>query len=162
MQSDQFTVAPIGEIHVQGNSFKIQLAEKYRSALTGLEGFSHALIFWWCHLHDNSNDRAILSCESPYLGSPNALGVFATRSPHRPNPIAVTPVTLLDVDVAQGELSITWIDAENRTPVLDIKPYHPSMDRLREVTTPSWCRNWPQWLEDSASFDWSRVFINAE
>ena len=71
---------------------------------------------------------------------------MATRSPIRPNPIAVTACALLAVD------------AENGTPVLDIKPYEPSDDKVRDVKMPDWCAHWPACLEESENFDWSKEF----
>jgi tRNA (Thr-GGU) A37 N-methylase len=65
------------------------------------------------------------------------------------------------VDVEKGLIVVPWIDAEDGTPILDIKPYHPSTDRIREVKMPRWCQHWPQWYEDSGEFDWSAEFVNA-
>ena len=46
--------------------------------------------------------------------------------------------------------------------MLDIKPYHPAVDRIREVGVPAWCAGWPEWYEDSMTFDWGAVFENAQ
>lgn len=90
----------------------------------------------------------------PYRKGPRTLGIFATRSPLRPNPIALTAVAVLGLDPEAGRIDIPYIDAEEGTPVLDIKPYHPSVDRVREVTVPAWCNHWPRWYGDSGAFDW--------
>ena len=79
----------------------------------------------------------------------------------RPNPICISTVSVLGVDIDKGLIVIPWMDAEDDTPILDIKPYHPSMDRIRDVLMPGWCSHWPQWYEDSAEFDWSAEFVNA-
>ena len=86
------------------------------------------------------------------------MGVFATRSPVRPNPVAITPVQVLRVDPMTGTVDIPFIDAEDKTPIIDLKPYSPSLDRVREANTPPWCAHWPQWAEDSAAFDWEAEF----
>jgi tRNA (Thr-GGU) A37 N-methylase len=65
------------------------------------------------------------------------------------------------VDLENGLVIVPWIDAEDGTPILDIKPYHPSSDRVRDVRMPEWCAHWPQSLEDSAAFDWEAEFVNA-
>jgi tRNA (Thr-GGU) A37 N-methylase len=67
-------------------------------------------------------------------------------------------VQLDSIDAERGEIRVPYIDAEEGSPVVDLKPYHPSEDRVKEVAVPGWCSSWPQWLEDSAAFDWERVF----
>jgi hypothetical protein len=86
------------------------------------------------------------------------LGVFATRSPVRPNGIGLSVAGITNVDVERGEVRLAWIDAEDGSPILDIKPYHPSSDRIESPHMPSWCAHWPRSLEQSASFDWSTLF----
>lgn len=58
-------------------------------------------------------------------------------------------------------IHIAFIDAEAGTPILDIKPYHPSVDRIRDVAVPAWCAYWPHWCGESATFDWEAEFVNA-
>ena len=58
------------------------------------------------------------------------MGIFATRAPLRPNPIALSTAEVLDIDQANGILRLAYIDALDGTPVLDIKPYTPSLDRV--------------------------------
>ena len=65
--------------------------------------------------------------------------MLATRGPVRPNPIAVTACGLLAVDKHSGRIEVNYLDAEPGTPVLDIKPYHPSSDRIQDVVMPAWC-----------------------
>ncbi len=152
---------PIGRVVTGDDGFAIEIDEPYREALIGLEGFSHLNVLCWLHLFDEPAYRAITIAERPYRDAPDRLGIFATRSPLRPNPIALSAVPVVSIDVAEGLVHIPWIDAEPDTPVLDLKPYHPAVDRIREVTVPEWCRSWPEWYEDSAEFDWGAVFENA-
>ena len=161
MSNQEFKMSPIGYVRAGEAGFRLQVEKEYRPALNGLEGFSHINVFWWCHLLDNEEQRKIMECEQPYKTAPAKLGIFATRSPLRPNPIALTPVFVARLDCAQGVIHTPYIDAEDGTPILDLKPYHPAVDRIREVAVPDWCRHWPQWLEDSASFDWAAEFVNA-
>ncbi len=160
MSDRSFELRPIGSV-IDNDGFGLLIDEPYRDALIGLDGFSHVNVLWWCHLLDEPEYRAITVAERPYRDAPDRLGIFATRSPLRPNPIALTPVPVLSVDIDQGLIRVPFIDAEPDSPILDIKPYHPAVDRIREVTTPRWCAAWPQWYEDSATFDWSAVFENA-
>jgi len=161
MSAKEFKLSPVGSVQAGRDGFALKIAPKYRAALRGLEGFGHINVIWWSHYLDAPEQRGVMEVEQPYAKGPSMLGIFATRSPLRPNPICVSTVAVLGVDVEKGLVVIPWIDAEDGTPILDIKPYHPSSDRIREVTMPKWCRHWPQWYEDSAEFDWSAEFVNA-
>jgi len=97
----------------------------------------------------------MLECKKPYRAGPEKIGVFATRSPARPNPIAMTVASILGIDQKEGIIQIPWIDAAPDTPIIDLKPYQPSGDRVKDIAMPNWCSHWPKWLEDSGSFDWA-------
>ena len=86
------------------------------------------------------------------------MGLFATRSPVRPNPLALTTVHVLRIDYAKGLIQIDYIDANDGTPVLDIKPYTPSLDRVETPAVPEWCSHWPKSLEESETFAWEDEF----
>ena len=154
----QVSFTPIGKVIMQGESFLIQLEAAYAQGLAGVEDFSHIQVVWWGNQYDSPETRQILTAESPYKGGPEQIGIFATRSPIRPNPILMTVAQVISVDARKGIIEVPFIDAEPDTPVLDIKPYHPSSDRVKEVKVPGYAEKWPKWLEDSASFDWSAVF----
>ncbi len=162
MDTATYTLNPIGRVRVDTDGFTLAIAEPYREALNGLEGFSHLNILFWCHYLDTPEYREMMLADKPYKHGPDQVGIFATRSPARPNPIALTPVPVIGIDHGQGVIRIAYIDAEPDTPILDIKPYFPAVDRIREVTVPDWCADWPQWYEDSATFDWGAVFENAQ
>ncbi|MBI9042845.1 MAG: SAM-dependent methyltransferase [Anaerolineaceae bacterium] len=159
--SNEFTVKEIGKIETSSEGFSLQLNEKYIPALTGLEGYSMIQVLWWANYVDTEEYRSMVTCQQPYKDAPDTMGIFATRSPARPNPICLTAVSVLNIDHENGTIIIPYIDAEDGSPILDIKPYHPSIDRVKNVSVPDWCNQWPQWLEDSASFDWDAVFVNA-
>ena len=162
MTDVRFEVKAVGSVIADQKGFALQIDEPFRAALTGLEGFSHINVLWWCHLLDAPEYRETVLTEKPYRRAPDQLGIFATRSPVRPNPLALTPVQVLSIDIDTGIVRIPFIDAEVGTPILDIKPYHPSVDRVRDCAVPGWCSDWPQWYEDSATFDWAAVFVNAQ
>jgi tRNA-Thr(GGU) m(6)t(6)A37 methyltransferase TsaA len=149
---------PIGKVVTENGRYFIELDKSVFPAVTGLDAFSHLLVLWWFHLYDSPQARQYYITEKPYVHGPDKIGVLATRSPVRPNPIAVTACALLGVDPENHRLEVGWIDAENDTPVLDIKPYEPSDDRVRDVVMPDWCRHWPSCLEESAEFDWAGEF----
>lgn len=162
MSDQTFALRPIGTVAADEAGFALSIETPFRTALTGLDGFSHVSVLWWCHLFDAPEYRGVLLAERPYRDAPERLGIFATRSPVRPNPIGLTPVPVVSIDVEAGIVRIPFIDADVGTPILDIKPYHPSVDRVRDCAVPPWCAGWPQWYEDSATFDWSAVFVNAQ
>lgn len=157
----EFIATTVGRVTTAEEGTYITLEPAFAPALTGLEGFGAIVVTWWAHLVDVPELRDMLTAFSPYKEAPAELGIFATRSPVRPNPICHSVVHVISINHENGRIAIPFIDAEDGTPVLDIKPYHPSTDRLREVTLPDWCRDWPQWQEDAAVFDWSAVFENA-
>jgi tRNA (Thr-GGU) A37 N-methylase len=150
-------VKPIGKVVNSNSGFAIQIAKEYLPALTSIAGFSHIQVVWWGHLYDSPEYRANLVAGKPYKKGPDMVGVFATRSPVRPNPILLTTIDVQRIDLEQGIIHTSYIDAEVGTPILDIKPYHLS-ERVRNVSVPGWCRHWPEWLEDSAMFDWQGEF----
>jgi tRNA-Thr(GGU) m(6)t(6)A37 methyltransferase TsaA len=144
MSEDHFIVASIGRVQVDEDGFALVIAEPYRPALAELDGFSHLNVLWWCHLLDDPMFREMTIAEQPYRDAPAAIGIFATRSPARPNPIALTAVPVISIDVSNGIVRVAFIDAEDGTPILDIKPYLPAVDRIRGVGPPARGAGWPQ------------------
>ena len=153
-----FNVRPIGKISADDSGMYIKLDADYIPALQALDGFSHLSVIWWFSGFDNEEMRSIVATKQPYKNAPDMMGIFATRSPIRPNPIALTAVQIIRIDHENGIIQIAYIDADNGTPVLDIKPYTPSLDRVENPGVPEWCAHWPKSLEESASFDWEHEF----
>jgi len=149
---------PIGVINAYGGEYKVLLDEKYKDGLKGLEGFSHLQIIWWFNGCDNQEDRSVIVNEKPYTNGPAVMGTFATRSPERPNPIAISVCEVKKIDYEKGIIELMYIDGFTGTPVLDIKPYTPSLDKVNNVKTPQWCSHWPKAYEEGGDFDWSKEF----
>ena len=98
-------------------------------ALRGLEDFSHLWLVWV--FHQAARGEWSPTVRPPRLGGNARLGVFATRSPFRPNPIALSAVRLAGVERTAGQgtvLRLRGADLVDGTPVLDIKPYRPYAD----------------------------------
>lgn len=150
-------IYPIGSIHQKDKLFSLQIDAPYQKALTNINGFSHLQILWWGHLSDSPALRTQLVAEKPYVKSPDTLGVFATRSQFRPNPILLTIISVAEVDVENGVIYTPYIDAEDGSKILDIKPYH-WIDVVQNSTVPEWCQHWPKSYEASAHFDWQKEF----
>lgn len=153
-----FKVYPIGKIKNNKNGAFIEIEAKYIPAMEALGGFSHINVFWWFSNFDDEESRNTLQTPQPYKKAPVTMGIFATRSPIRPNPIALTAVEIMHIDYQKGIIQIAYIDADDNTPVLDIKPYTPSLDRIETPGMPKWCRHWPKSLEQSACFAWEDEF----
>jgi len=161
MSSSAFSVRPIGTVHVDEGGFRLDIHPEFTPALEGVSGFSHLVVLFWCHLVDSPEARDTLQVEKPYRKGPERMGIFGTRSPARPNAIGLSTVQVLRLDVSTGTIHVPYLDAEDGTPILDIKPYTGSVDRIRELGTPAWCAHWPQWVEESADFDWGAEFTFA-
>ena len=103
----------------------LELAPEFEPGLTDVEGFSHLFVIWAFHQSDGFELLGI----PPIDDRPH--GVFATRSPRRPNPIGLTVVELLSRD--RLNLHVLGVDMLDGTPILDIKPYLSSVppERLR-------------------------------
>ncbi len=104
---------------------------EYRSpaALRGLEGFSHVWLVW--AFDQAAREGWSPTVRPPRLGGNARLGVFATRSPFRPNPIALSAVTLAGIEETRQwgtVLRVRGADLADGTPILDIKPYLPYAD----------------------------------
>lgn len=155
---NHFQVNPIGTIHHSEEGPCIRVDNAYIPALKALEGFSHINVIWWFDRLDDEKSHSLLQTEQPYKGAPAVMGIFATRSPQRPNPLALTASQVTGLDPEAGIIRLAFIDAKENTPVLDIKPYTPSFDRIEHPGVPAWCSHWPRSSEESAEFDWDEVF----
>jgi tRNA-Thr(GGU) m(6)t(6)A37 methyltransferase TsaA len=153
-----YQVKPIGKIRIGEGEILIELEPNYIPALQALDGFSHLSVIWWFSDFDNDEARNTIETLQPYKMAPAVMGIFATRSPVRPNPIALTAVQVIRIDYEKGIIQIAYIDANDGTPILDIKPYTPSLDRVETPGVPEWCSHWPKSLEESENFDWKNEF----
>ena len=121
------------EHHAEG---VLEILPQFELGLTDIEGFSHLYVLW---VFDRVSGSELLGTP-PSDTRPH--GVFATRSPRRPNPIGLTVVTLLGRDGCK--LSVRGVDMLDGTPILDIKPY------LSSIPTEALRRGWLDDVEASA------------
>jgi tRNA-Thr(GGU) m(6)t(6)A37 methyltransferase TsaA len=94
----------------------LEIASEFEAGLADIEGFSHLYVLW---LFDRADGFELIS--TPPADGKRPHGVFATRSPRRPNPIGLTTVELLSRDGPR--LHVRGVDMLDRSPILDIKPY---------------------------------------
>lgn len=155
---NRIKVYPIGKIENENSKTVLRLKPGYREGLKGLAGFSHVQILWWMDGCDDPESRNILVKKRPYVHGPEEIGVFALQSPERPNPVAVSCAGITCVDMESGTVGLDYIDAFSGSPVIDLKPYTPSLDRVEKPFPPEWCSHWPKSCEESVAFDWSSEF----
>jgi tRNA-Thr(GGU) m(6)t(6)A37 methyltransferase TsaA len=142
------SLARIGTVRRAEGKAWIEIDPPYRAGLEGLEEFSHCHVLWWAHEDFGFDARSILGGELPYAPGHRA-GVFACRGPFRPNPIALTVCPITGVDREAGRVQVADIDAFDGSPVVDIKSYYRSCDRVRDPREPSWLPDWGSWLPDN-------------
>lgn len=140
-------VHPIGQVRRTGGVLFLEIYEPFRPALKELGQFSHVVVQWWAHQLDTQEYRSLLQVNPPYAED-MLMGVFATRSPHRPNPIAITTCKILEVDEEQGIVQVANIDAFDGTSILDLKAYFPVTGRVKDATIPARFQGWPEWMPD--------------
>lgn len=131
-----FTVRPIGKIQKADGKTFIVLDKKYQPGLLGLEDWSHVQVIRRFDKNDTSQKRAILQVH-PRGNKDNPLtGVFACRAPVRPNLIALSLCKIMSAK--DNVIEVEKIDADEGTPVLDLKPYAPGQDSASGVKVPKW------------------------
>lgn len=114
---------------------RIMFEPAYRSpdAVRGIEAYSHLWLIWGFSVPERENWSATV--RPPRLGGNERVGVFATRSPFRPNPLGLTLVKLEGVDRQDGAcaLLVSGADMMDGTPIYDIKPYLPYADSRQDA-----------------------------
>jgi len=119
----------------QSVTSEIVINEDLKEALSRLDEFSHIIVIYWMH-RIASKERETLQVHPRRDPKLPLVGVFASRSPARPNPIGLATVRL--VERRDNVLKVTGLDAIDGTPVLDIKPHIPGSDSPAEAKIPSW------------------------
>ena len=124
------------EVRNKGVISQLILKENLIEALEGLGHFSHLFVIFWLN-EISDEDRKTLKVHPRGRADMPLLGIFATRSPHRYNPIGLTRVKLLKIK--DNILTVRGLDAFNGTPILDIKPFD-SWDTTEAFKVPDWWR----------------------
>jgi len=112
--------APLQPASARGVDGALELEPQYADGVRDLAGFSHLIVLWHMHLVEGSALRVV-----PFLDDTER-GIFATRSPKRPNPIGLS---VLRIRAVVGcRVDVTDVDAVDGSPIIDIKPYVPAFD----------------------------------
>lgn len=131
---------PIQPTGAKGIPGRIEIFPEYTAGLADLAGFSHIFILYHFHLSKKFSLKV-----KPYLDDQER-GLFATRTPSRPNPIGLSVVRL--IGITENNLQIQDVDVVDGTPLLDIKPYIPEFD-VRKVDHIGWIEKKTGGLEEA-------------
>ena len=143
LAAEKIELKPIGfvktkafgkDVRDRSNVSEIVLRDDLAEALDGIEDFSHLFVIFWMH-EISEEERRTMKARPRGRGDMPLLGVFATRTPHRPNPIGLTLVELLKVE--GNVVTVRGLDAFDGTPVLDIKPFD-YWDMAEDARVPEW------------------------
>lgn len=145
-----FDVTPIGKVRKTEDGFNLEIFKQFRPALRQLDHFSHVIVVWWAHQHDNEMSRSKTQTTPPYADK--LTGVFACRAEYRPNPLAITTCKILEVDEPNGIVKVACMDAYDNTPIVDLKAYFPVCDRVKQPQIPEWLQGWPEWMPEEMDF----------
>ena len=116
------------EARERGGGGTAEIDAPFRAGLAGLERHSHVIVLYWL-----DRARRDLIVQRPHHAS-DTNGVFALRSPVRPNPIGFAVVRLLKLDAGLGRIAIDAIDCLDGTPLVDLKPYIARIDAVPEAS----------------------------
>jgi len=131
-----YQLVAIGRIINRENECRVEVDPHYQDAFLGLEQFSHIDVFYWLDANDHNEGRAVMQVH-PRGDRANPLtGIFATRSPLRPNPLAVTRCRILAIEGSR--ITIDAIDARDGSPLIDIKAHIPHSDDDEDIQVPEW------------------------
>jgi len=134
--TNHFHIFTVGAIKKNGKTVKIEIYEKYKKALLGLDEFSHIIACYWFHENDTPDKRNVLQVYPRNKKNNPLTGVFATHSPRRPNLIAISICKILSIN--GNTIQIDNIDAFDRTPVIDIKGFIPNSHSKSDIRVPNW------------------------
>jgi tRNA-Thr(GGU) m(6)t(6)A37 methyltransferase TsaA len=130
----------VGEVvNVDGEKATLQVYRQYCEGLKDIAGYSHLIIMYWAHRRDTEDERQTILVFPKRHGRKIKTGVFACRSPSRPNPICLCVVELLELE--DCSLKVKGLDAELGSPIVDIKPYHPHSDSIPNAKFSEWVLN---------------------
>ena len=144
-EDDKYRLSPLGMIRKIENDYYLYINQDANISLEELQGATHLRVFWWFHRFDSMKYRIVQEVNPPYENAPRT-GVFASRSPVRPNPIAMTTVEIQGWDLNNNRIKVSEMDCFDKTPLIDIAAYVPENDRVDNFFVPKWLNHWPKWF----------------
>lgn len=131
----------IGVVESAGDTSIIHVYDEYCPGLLRVREYSHLVLLYWMHMRDNQQHRRVLQVTPHRHEGAPLTGVFACRSPSRPNPLGMTVVELVGVNGCR--IHVGGLDALEGSPIVDIKPYLPQGDSFPDARTPDWTYRGP-------------------
>jgi tRNA-Thr(GGU) m(6)t(6)A37 methyltransferase TsaA len=113
---------------------RVRIFDEFCEGLREIGQFSHLILLYWIHLRDEENERRTLRVFPRRHAVDVEVGVFACRSPSRPNPIGLCVVELVRNELCI--LTVKGLDALEGSPIIDIKPYIPRADSIPDAGVP--------------------------
>lgn len=136
--TDTIRLVEVGKVRKGPEGTSIEIHKKNADAILGLNQFSHVVVLYWFHKNDTAVKRKTLQVHPRGNRSNPLTGVFATRSPRRPNLIGLSVCRIRSIK--NNVIYIDEIDAFHDSPVLDLKPYIPRIDAVPNASGPKWVR----------------------
>lgn len=136
--AENYSVQPVGRVLKSHDKTVLEVFPSFKDGLRGLDGFSHVWVFYWFDRNDSPEKRAILEVHPHGDKAIPLMGVFATRSPNRPNLIGLSICKIKSVD--QSGVTVDGIDAFDGSPIIDLKPYRPANDCVPDASVPEWAK----------------------
>lgn len=141
---------PIQPVFAKECSGRVELLPEYKNGLCDIEGFSHVFLLCWLH-----QSKEMKMSVKPYLDD-REHGIFATRSPSRPNPIGISIVELIKKE--DSVLFIQGIDMLDGTPVIDVKPYLRRFDSFPDASN-----GWQEAIDEKTAMNLGkRGYVNSQ
>ncbi|NLG04379.1 MAG: hypothetical protein GX567_11225, partial [Clostridia bacterium] len=140
--SKQFEIEQAGIIRNSHGKTYLQFQETLPDIST-----NHIKIIWLFNKFEDKRYRRAVECKPPY-GDVKKMGIFATRSPVRPNPVAMTIAYVEKVDDEYKRIYISGIESFDKTPFLGVCDYHADYDLIENVSVPEWIEHWPKWFPE--------------
>lgn len=137
-----------GEIYIQFNEMPV-ITSPYIKVL------------WWFSKFDSNMYRRTVECDPPYENAPRS-GIFATRSPVRPNPIAMTVVRVIKADIDARRVYVDLNECFDNTPCLGVWNYGLNKDYVSNVQVPEWLDHWPEWKTETSNYSDIDIDANSE
>jgi tRNA-Thr(GGU) m(6)t(6)A37 methyltransferase TsaA len=141
LTDESFQVVPIGVVENVNELARVRIFPEFCDGLYRLNEFSHVIILYWFHKRDSEKERSVLRVMPKRHLARQEVGVFASRSPSRPNPVGLCVVRLVKIDGCV--LVVDGLDAFEGSPVVDVKPYLPRADFVSDVKVPEWASHGP-------------------
>lgn len=133
---DDLKNMPIQPAGAEGSIAHVKLDKQYAEGLQDLEAFTHIILIYYLHKVKSHQLQVV-----PFMDD-QSHGIFATRSPKRPNPIGISTVRLLKIE--NNILTVEGADVLNGTPLLDIKPFFTKFDNRKDAQSGWLDKNWKE------------------